>query len=97
MRHSRDGFRQQSSAGRGAFGWSRTGDSGPPPGFVDRLPERVHWQSSLRTASRRPHRDRKLTTLIPATSENVAAPYCSDEREMNSQKTERGACGVAKF
>jgi hypothetical protein len=39
----------------------------------------------------------KLTTLIPATSENVAAPHCSDEREMNWQKTERGVCGVAKF
>jgi len=35
--------------------------------------------------------------LIPATSENVAAPHCSDERAVNSQKTARGGRGVAKF
>jgi hypothetical protein len=35
--------------------------------------------------------------LSPATSENVAPPYYSDEREVNSQKAERGAGTVAKF
>jgi hypothetical protein len=50
-----------------------------------------------RTASQRPHRNRKLTMLIPATSENVAAPHCSDERAVNSQKMARGGRGVAKF
>jgi hypothetical protein len=35
--------------------------------------------------------------LIPATSENAAAPHCSDERAVNSQKTARGGRGVAKF
>jgi hypothetical protein len=35
--------------------------------------------------------------LIPATSENVAPPHCSDEREVNSQKPERCVCGVAKI
>jgi hypothetical protein len=35
--------------------------------------------------------------LIPATSENVAAPHCSDECAVNSQKTVRGIGGVAKF
>jgi hypothetical protein len=50
-----------------------------------------------RTASRRPHRNRKLTMLIPATSENVALPHCSDECAVNLQKTARGADGVAKF
>jgi hypothetical protein len=50
-----------------------------------------------RTASRRPHRNRKLTMLIPATSENGASPHCSDERAVNSQKAERGGDGVAKF
>jgi hypothetical protein len=35
--------------------------------------------------------------LIPATSENVAPPHCLDEREMNSQKPERGVTGVAKI
>jgi hypothetical protein len=42
-------------------------------------------------------RNRKLTMLIPATSKNVAPPYCSDEREVKSQKAERGIGGVAKF
>jgi hypothetical protein len=51
----------------------------------------------LRTAPRHPHRDRKLTMLIPATSENVVSPHCSDEHEVNSQKAERCACCVAKF
>jgi hypothetical protein len=50
-----------------------------------------------RTASRRPHRNRKLTMLIPATSENGASPHCSDECAVNSQKPSRGAGGVAKF
>jgi len=50
-----------------------------------------------RTASRRPHRNRKLTMLIPATSENVASPHCSDECEMNSQKMARGDDAIAKF
>jgi len=35
--------------------------------------------------------------LIPATSENAAAPHCSDERAVNSQKMIRGGGGVAKF
>jgi hypothetical protein len=35
--------------------------------------------------------------MIPATSENVALPHCSDERAVNSQKTAHGADGVAKF
>jgi hypothetical protein len=47
--------------------------------------------------ARRPHRNRKLTMLIPATSENVASPHCSDECELNSQKTARGGVGIAKF
>jgi len=34
---------------------------------------------------------------IPATSENVASPHCSDERAVNSQKAARGNGGVAKF
>jgi len=38
---------------------------------------------------RHPRRHRKLTMLIPATSENVAPRHCSDEREVNSQKPER--------
>jgi hypothetical protein len=50
-----------------------------------------------RTASRRPHRNRKLTMLIPATSENGASPHCSDERAVNSQKEERCGGSVAKF
>jgi hypothetical protein len=35
--------------------------------------------------------------LTPATSENVALPHCLDEREVNSQKPERGGGGVAKI
>jgi len=47
--------------------------------------------------ARRPHRNRKLTMLIPATSENVASPHCSDECGVNSQNAERGTGGIAKF
>jgi hypothetical protein len=47
--------------------------------------------------ARRPHHNRKLTMLIPATSENVASRHCSDECELNSQKTACGGDGIAKF
>jgi hypothetical protein len=33
---------------------------------------------------------------IAATIKNVASPYCSDEREPNSQKMERGGGDIGK-
>jgi hypothetical protein len=80
------------------FASPRTRHNGPPPEFVDQSPERVHCAClDPRTAPRRPRRHDKLTMSIPATSENVASPHCSDEPEANSQKPEHHACGVAYF
>jgi hypothetical protein len=57
----------------------------------------VGRQGTRNGSDRNPQGNRKLTILASTTFKNVAAPHCSDEREVNSQKPDGGGGTLARF